>query len=313
MMQGLNDGNFPTFPERLRRYRQIIALFGAVAILVLLWRMSRPAYFPRHESDFLGGAALDRRLERMNQRLKTDPDDIRAQVESGMLLFQKGKDFYPDAINYLDDAWEHGALDPRIFYYMGVMYQEEGLYRDAAKQYMMFLRNYPRDQEVRLLTAKLLYQNGQFEDAVAQYGELRKKHPKDALIAENLALSLKALKRYDEAKAELQSLAALGASESRRAHFYFGQIAAEQGDFRNAMREYLAVMPADNPEIGIPPLAIYTAIAENYDKLNAPIMAKEAWDKVIALDPQNKQGRIRLRALNHLLSQNKKKGRSRRR
>jgi tetratricopeptide (TPR) repeat protein len=315
-VQALKERGAVLVPERLRRYAPVIALLAGVFILAAIWKLiSRSGNFPRRESEFLSVETLDRRLERAAQRLKADPDDIKAMVESGVLLFQKGKDFYPDAINDLDDAWEHGALDARIFYYMGVMYQEEGLYRDATKQYMMFLRNRPNDEEVRLLAAKLLYQSGQFEDAAAQYRELQKRRSQDTVVRENLALSLQALKRYDEAKSQLQALEALGPAEERRAHFYLGQIASEQGDFREAMRQYLAVMPLEGrPDIGIPPLTVYIAAAENYDKLNASAMARDTWENVVRLDPKNTHAKSRLRALNIRLNKNKKRsGRSRKR
>lgn len=314
VIQALKEGGVVLLPEGLRRYAPVIALVVGVIILAALWRLAfRSGNFPRRESEFLSAETVDRRLEKAAQRLKADPDDIGSMVESGVLLFQKGKDFYPDAINDFDDAWEHGALDARIFYYMGVMYQEEGLYRDAIKQYMMFLRNRPNDEEVRLLAAKLLYQSGQFEDAAAQYRELQKRRSQDSVVKENLALSLTALKRYDEAKSQLQALETLGPAEERRAHFYLGQIASEQGDYREAMRQYLAVMPLEGrPDIGIPPLTIYTVAAENYDKLNAFATARDCWENVARLDPKNTHAKSRLRALNIRLNKNKRRsGRSR--
>jgi tetratricopeptide (TPR) repeat protein len=290
----------------------IFIMIVSVLVVSGVWKIFHRASFPRRESEFLSMDALDRRLERNTERIKANPDDLQAITESGILLFQKGKDFYPDAINNLDEAWEHGAMDSRIFYYMGVMYQEEGLYRDAIKQYMMFLRNHPGDQEVRLLLAKLLYQSGQFEDAAGQYQDLQQRRPRDSVVRENFALSLKALKRYDESKAQLQKLMSMGADEERRAHFYLGQIAGEQEDYREAMREYLLVMPLEGrPDIGIPPLAIYTAMAENYDKLKATALAKEAWENVVRLDPNNSHAKTRLRSISATL--NKQRRRSRRR
>jgi tetratricopeptide (TPR) repeat protein len=271
----------------------------------------RQGNFPRTESEFLSTEIIDHRLDRAAQELKDNPDDIEALKESGFLLFQKGKDFYPDAINDLDDAWQHGALDDRMFYYMGVMYQEEGLYRDAIREYAMFLRNRPNDDETRLLLAKLLYQNRQFDDAISQYRELGKRRIRNSAVSENLALSLQALQQYDEAKTELGILKTFGPSEERRAHFYLGQIAAEQNDFRQAMREYVEVLPLEGrPDIGISPVTIYSALGENYDKLNAPMLAKEQWDKVVELDPQNSHAKSRQRALNNLLAKQKRKNRS---
>src|SRR5256885_1504698 len=106
IMRALKEAVRTVSSVLIRRNWPILAGFGTLFILIILWKVfSGHNRFPRRESEFLSAEALDRRLERANQRLKANPDDVRTMVESGILLYQKGKDFYPDAINALDDAW----------------------------------------------------------------------------------------------------------------------------------------------------------------------------------------------------------------
>ena len=124
------------------------------------------------------------------ERLKANPQDIAALVELGTLKFEKGRDSYVEAIGDLEEARDLGALDARIFYCLGIMYQEEGLFPFALTEYKRFLRHYPEDKEVRMLTAKLYYKMGLFSEAVNEYDRLKFQDPSDPLIEENLGMSL---------------------------------------------------------------------------------------------------------------------------
>ena len=320
----------PPAPSFWRRYWPALLLLATAALVA--WKLhTSSAYFPRRESDFLSPATIDRRLDKLTKRLRDNPDDLSAMVDSGILLYQKGRDYYPDAVNELHDAWMGGALDVRIFYYTGMMYQQLGMPPGfAIEQFERFLRNRPDDVDVRLLLAKLLYQSGLekddkkaadkehqhdrekiMEDAIAQYQLLKKRLPKNPVVSENLALSLQSLKRYDEAKAELASLARLGPQEARRSHLYLAEIATEQGDDRQAMREYLQLLPLEGQaDLGTPPAVICATIAETYDRLKAPELAKDFWEKAAQLDPKNRKAQTRLTALKKQLAK-KKPARSR--
>lgn len=282
--------------------------YGAVAVLAimvlgLIWnyrRGSHGAAFPRTESEFMQISDVDRRLDAVAQTLKADPSDPYALVESGVLHFQKGKDFYPDVINELEEARKLGALDARIFYYLGNAYQQEGLYSFAVAEYQKFLRNQPEDRDVRLLLAKLLYQSGRFEEAVVNYQWLQHHYGNDPLITENLGLSLLSLKRGDEAKAIFQSLTSAGPQQARRAHFYLGQMAVENKDYKQAMDHFSAVMPSE-PDLGVSPALVHAAMAANYERLKLPVLAKEHWEKTLQFDPQNAQAKKSIKTLNAAL------------
>ncbi|MBI4385846.1 MAG: tetratricopeptide repeat protein, partial [Elusimicrobia bacterium] len=246
---------------------------GAAWILVLLaimtglvWRLGRSHRgpdFPRHEGDFPSPAAIDARLEEAQLKVKDDPNDIASLVELGILHYQKGQPFYPDAINELEEAWRLGSLDSRLFYYLGALYQGEGLYPFSIVQYQRYLRNHPRDADAALLLGKLLYQTGRHEEALAVYQALREMRSGDPIIAENMAMCLLALKRPDEAKDILADLTRTKSPVARRAHFYLGQIAFEKGLYREALPAFVRALPADDA-LGLAPAAVHAALASNF-------------------------------------------------
>jgi len=102
-----------------------ITIAGLFAALVF---MLREHPLPRRRVDFPSAPDLTTEISTAQERLKANPQDLSALVELGTLLFEKGKDSYVDAISDLEEARELGALDARVFYCLGIMYQEEGLY-----------------------------------------------------------------------------------------------------------------------------------------------------------------------------------------
>jgi len=301
-----SDGKASSVRSRLTQplLLSCLAIAGIVAAIYgLKPNFNRgKAFFPHRQSEFFPPAELDRRLAETDAVLKTDPENIRALSESGMLHFQKGPDQYPDAINELEEARKLGALDPRIFYYLGVMYQEEGLYPFATEAYQRFLRNNPGDVEIRLLLAKLQFQGNQFDDAAVQYRRLMEIRPKDLLITENLALSLwKGGHREDAAKL-FDDLAARNETVGRRAHFYLGEMAFEDKDYKQALRQYLAVLPLeDAPDLGLPLDQVHGAIAAEFQMVKLFKEAKEHWEKTLQYNPQYPQAKTGLKAVNAAL------------
>ncbi|MBI3549489.1 MAG: tetratricopeptide repeat protein [Elusimicrobia bacterium] len=258
--------------------------------------------FPRKPAEFADAATIDKRLEAVEAKLKAAPDDIQALLDGGILRFQKGVDNYPDAINELHEARRLGASDPRLFYYLGVMYQEEGLYAKAAEEYGRFLRNRPADVETRMLLAKLQFQAGQYEDAAAQYRRLLEFRPKDAVVAENLALSLWRSGKRDDAATGLTALAAKDPLARRRAEYFLGQIAYEGKDFKGALRHFMNVLPVDaTPSLGLPPEEVHAALAANFEKNKLLKEAKYHLEKVVELDPKNSSAKSSLKTVSAAL------------
>lgn len=294
--------------------------YGGLALSAALlgwgaWRLAPrrvDARFPRKEMEHLPQAELVRRLEAATERLVANPQDMQALLDAGILHFQRGRSSYPDAINALEEARKLGVLDSRVFYYLGVMYQEEGLYPFAMTEYRRFLRHHPKDRETRLLLAKLLYQSGDYVQAAALYQGLRADFPRDPLVQEHLALSLWALERREEAAELFRSLGEHGETEGRRSHFHLGRMAVEGKEHQKAADHFAFVLPLEGrAELGIPKESVYAAVAANCERLDRPEQAKRHWEQVLRHNPQNARAKAALKSLSLSLrkSQARKKKR----
>ncbi len=278
----------------------IVLLFGG------LWFVLREKPLPRRHVDFPPPPQLTSQIASAQERLKVNPQDISALVELGTLLFEKGKDSYVEAIGDLEEARELGALDPRIFYCLGIMYQEEGLYPFALTEYQRFLRHYPEDKEIRLLAAKLYYRMGLFPEAVGEYERLKFNSPSDAIVEENLGLSLWGAKQLDRAGASFDQLKTYGGDFGRRAEFYKGQIALEAGKYQEAADHFAQVGVASGPLAGIPDERVYTGQAMALQKLGRYDEAKTAWESVLKATPKDPKAEAALRDVERRLAAAKK-------
>lgn len=273
-----------------------VAVAAAVAIVVLfgtLAFMLRDKPMPRRGADFPSPPQVASQIAAAQERLKADPQDIAALVELGTLKFEKGKSMYVEAIGDLEEARDLGALDPRIFYCLGIMYQEEGLSSFALTEYKRFLRHYPEDKEVRMLTAKLYYRMGLFTEAVGEYERLKFAHPSDPLIEENLGLSLWGAKLVDRAAGSFGQLKAVGGDFARRAEFYLGQISLEAGKFQEAYDHFVAVGEAALP--GLEPQRAPTGLAMAAQKLGKWDEAQVAWEAALKAAPGDAKAKTALR------------------
>lgn len=285
-----------------RRDGRRVAAAAAVSMAALfgvLWWMLRERPLERPRAGFPSPPDLGAQLAAAQERLKADPQDISALVERGTLLFQKGRgeagqDSYIEAIGDLEEARDLGALDPRIFYCLGVMYQDEGLAPFALTEYRRFLRHYPEDKEVRLLAAKLAFSLGLFAEAVNDYERLRFSDPDDPLVAENLGLSLLAAKQAERAAAVFDRLRARGGNFGRRADCHLGQMALDSGRVQEA-RDRLSACLSGGPPPGVAPERAYAGLAAASQKLGRWEEAKASWEAVLKAVPGDSKARAGLR------------------
>lgn len=255
----------------------VVLLFGVLAFML------RQKPLPRRRADASAPPQIASQISAAQERLKENPQDIAALVELGTLRFEQGRDSYVEAIGDLEEARDLGALDPRIFYCLGVMYQEEGLYPFALTEYKRFLRHYPEDKEVRMLSAKLYYRLGLFGEAVGDYERLKFQYPSDPLIEENLGLSLWGAKLVDRAAGSFAQLKTAGGDYARRAEFYLGQIALEAGKFQEAYGHFVAVGAGPLP--GLEPQRAPTGLAMAAQKLGKWEEARSAWEDALRAAP----------------------------
>jgi tetratricopeptide (TPR) repeat protein len=282
-----------------------VAYAAGAAIVVLFLALAlafRGRPMPRRAGE--GGASskrLDSRIAGAQDKLKADPQDIGALVELGVSLFEKGKDQYVDALAALEEARSLGALDPRIFYCLGVMYQEEGLFPFALEEYKKHLRHYPDDKEVRLLTGKLYYKLGLFAESVQEFERVRFTDPGDPMIEENLGLALLSAKQPERAKASFEALLGKGGDYGRRANFYLGQMALEAGDFPAAAERFSAAA-AGGELPDVPAERLYSGLGMAMQKLSLWVEAKAAWENALKAAPGDAKATAALREVNRRLA-----------
>lgn len=284
-----------------------VAIAAAVSIVVLfgaLTFMLRDKPLPRRHTDFPPPPQAAAQIAAAQERLRSNPQDIVALVELGTLKFEKGKDSYVEAIGDLEEARDLGALDPRIFYCLGIMYQEEGLFPFALTEYKRFLRHYPEDKEVRMLTAKLYYKMGLFPEAVGEYERLKFLDPSNPLVEENLGMSLWGGKLVDRAVGSFSVLKAQGGDYARRAEFYLGQIALEAGKYQEAYDHFVAV--GVQPLAGLEPQRAPTGLAMAAQKLGKWEEARAAWETALRAAPGDAKASAALRETTRRASAAKK-------
>ncbi|MHB2026742.1 MAG: tetratricopeptide repeat protein [Elusimicrobiota bacterium] len=288
---------------KVSRSRMTRAALAAVFLALIFcggWILVRKLKAAGSDSGILIPAPrrLDDAIANVQEKLNKEPDNLRAMTKLGLLEYLKGPQAYPKAINDLEDSWNMGALDPRIFYCLGEMYQQLGLYPFALEEYDRYLRNKPKDESVALLEAKILYQTGRYAQAVARYQKLEVAHPQNPIIAENLALSLWKMKQTDQALSEISRMASLGPVAAQRAAFDSAQIAYQAGRYQDALEEFLKAQPVvgDGPT-DIPAVDFYRLLARTNQKLGRLEDARNAWAQVLLRLPKDRTALRQARAL----------------
>ena len=275
----------------------IIVVFIVIVLCAVWMRRSSSSsgLFPRASTEFLGSGQLDRRLSRLEGRLK-DPNDIQAFFEAGLLKFQKGPERYIDAISDLETARSGGLADIRLFYYLGQMYQAVGLYDFALEEYRRFLNNRPDDLEVRMLAAKLLFTAGKYPLAVKEYKDLNARQPKNTIVLENLALSR--WKNGQDPKPALDILGGLGAEAAFRSGYISGRINYENKDYAEAARK-LERAAADSLKYPEFPdrVGLYQMLSDSHVKLKNEAQAIDALNELLKISPADNEARSLLARL----------------
>ncbi len=246
----------------------------------------------------LDAGRLDRRLARLDERIRNNPDDIQALLEVGIMRFQKGPASYIDAINDLETARSRGAADIRIFYYLGRMYQAVGLYDFALEEYRRLLNNRPDDFEVRMLAAKLLFASGKYPQAVREYDILSEVHKDNILVLENLALAR--WKNGQDPKPMLDKLGGLGPEAAFRSRYIAGRMAFESKDYAAAapLLARAAAESAGYPDFSDLAL-VYQMLGDSYNrlKLKSDSGAIFALTELLKINPANEEARSQLARL----------------
>ena len=276
----------------------LFSIFVLIVAYAVFTRETEPAAvrFPRSKAAFLAPGRLDGRIARLDERIAANPNDIQALLESGILKFQKGPGNYIDAIADLEAARAKGAADVRIFYYLGRMYQAEGLYDFALEEYRRLINNRPGDFEARMLLAKLLFSTGDYPQAVREYEALSGAHPNNILVLENLALSR--WKNGMDPQPILGRLGGLGPEAAFRARYISGRMAYENKDYAAAvpLLARAAADGADYPDFSDLAL-VYRMLGDSYVRLKSYSGAIFALTELLKIDPADEKVRSQVARL----------------
>lgn len=282
----------------------LLAVFIFIAAYAFFTRDrgAAPGLFPRSSAEFMDAGRLDRRLAGLAERTGKDPNDIQAFFEAGILKFQKGPGSYIEAISDLETARSRGLADIRVFYYLGRMYQAEGLYDFALEEYRRFLNNRPGDFEVRMLAGKLLFSSGQYAQAVKEYETLKAALPENVLVLENLALSR--WKNKQDPKPVIDILRGLGAEAVFRAGYVSGLMAYESKDYAAAapLLERAAGESPRYPDFS-DMAGVYRMLSDSYVKLKSEAKAVSALGELLKINPADDEARSLLARLSRAQKQ----------
>ncbi len=260
--------------------------------MFLAYRSPPPVPFPRQPSEFRSAAALETVESAARAALDKRPDDIDALLQLVVAGFERGPDRYEEALKNLEKARDLGALDDRIFYYAGALYEAKGVPEFAAPEYEKFLRRHPDDLETRLRLGNLYYRLEELDKSAEAYRRVLAKKPGDTLVSFNLAFVLRDRKNWTEALEALKPFTEGGRALPTGGRKLLGDIYRGLEDPRRALDHYQAELVAggDSPELA-------AAMAAAFEDNGEPDAAAERWQRVLQFDPKNREARGRLRRL----------------
>lgn len=275
-------------------------LLLGVGALYWTWTAYQPAprrLFPRQPMDFRSPAALDAAVQTAEKTLAENPENVDALLDIAIAQYERGPAQYKEALKNLEKAREAGALDERLFYFAGVMYESENLPEYAVPDLERYARRHPEDMEIRLRLGNLYYRMDELDKSVESYRRVLAKKPGDALVSFNLAFVLRDRKNWTEALDALQPFTEGGRTLPTGGHKLLGDIFRGQGDLPKALAEYVLERSAsgDSAELA-------QAMAQAYEDSAQDELALERWEHVAQLDPKNREARARLRRLKKRLA-----------
>jgi tetratricopeptide (TPR) repeat protein len=283
----------------------LLAAFSIAALLGVrsLYRPGAQNSFPREESDFASPEDLRERKAAALEALGKNPDDIAVWTDLAVANFQLGPDYYlaPEdasglkdlgALEALEKARDLGALDVRLFYYAGVMYEAKGLPDYAKPEYERFLRHRPGDLEVRLRLGNLYYRLGEPDKAAEQYKKVLEAKPLDPLVAFNLASVYQDQEKWSEGLEILDRVSAAGRRLPAGEHKLRGNLHRGAGQFAKALDHYRKDLSENGGDA-----ELFEGAALAYEGLKEDEGALANWLKVLETNPKHRKAQERARQL----------------
>lgn len=278
----------------------VLAAAAGLVSLPFLYQPGPGAFFPKQPADFLSPARLEEEAAAARADLEKDPENLDALVRLTVASYQKGADALLDCISAGDRAVSLGALDERVFYYTGACYEAKGLVDYAAQSFEKYMRHHPDDMEVRLRLGNLYYRMDEQEKAEEAFRRVLAERPGDSLVSFNLAVVLRDRQRGQEGLDVL--LPVLERDKTLPAGGF-----RVLGDLYYAVKDLDKALAAYREEIKRSPddADLLAAAAQVHDDAGRTEDAIATWNRVLDLNPRNKQASTKVRALTRRLRQEK--------
>ncbi|GEM_PF-4600041 len=203
-------------------------------------------YIPKEAGDFPGRASVELSIAGYKEALVEEPESPRLLTALGIAYYALGREYAVDAVNALESAKHAGALDARIFYYLGRLYSDLGLFPFASQEFEKFLRHYPGDKQGRLELAKLYYDLGSFHESAKIYEVLLGERwaSKNTTVRENLVLAYFKLQDWDKVVALGTQLRGQNTEHSKELSFFLAEALRNLGRFDGALPLYEEALSA---------------------------------------------------------------------
>ncbi|MEW6557950.1 MAG: tetratricopeptide repeat protein [Elusimicrobiota bacterium] len=253
-----------------------------ICIFYIFYHKKEKNYLIKNPSQYLPAEKLNKIILKTKSKIEENPEDIFSYIENGIANYQKGREFYPVAINQLRTSLKLGAMDIRIPFYLGIMYDELGLTDKAFSYYEKFLRNQPKDIYIRLRYGNLFFRQNRYELASEHYEIACNFSPKNQTALLNLALSYKARGMYNEALEIFKRAEGLRSQFSTEILIKVAETYFAKTDFANAETYYKKAVEQKADSV-----SALIGLAELYLKTDKKNEARYYFQKALAVEPDN--------------------------
>lgn len=288
-------------PKDILAVAVLAAALAGLALAPSLYDAGRSSlFFPRQPAEFLPPSRLEQEKAGARADLAKDPEDLKALTRLTMTAYQEGAPALLDCIENGDRALSLGALDDRLFYFTGACYEAKGLFDYAAQNFEKFLRHHPDDLEVRLRLGNLYYRmDDPFQEKAAEsYRKVLVQRPGDALVSFNLAVLLRDRQLWQEGLDVLTPILARDKTLPAGGFRVLGDLYYGLKDLDRSLEAYREEIKRSPDDADL-----LAAAAQVHDDAGRTADALATWNRVLDLNPRNKQALAKVRTLTRRLRQ----------
>jgi len=265
----------------MKKYFLYILILLVIGFSVLLL-LPKNDQFIKSPNQYLPAEKLNKIILETREKTAKNPEDIFSYIEGGVALYQKGRDYYPEAINQLQRALKLGAVDLRIYFYLAIMYDELNVPERAFVYYEKFLRNRPKNFYMRTRYGNLFFHQNRYDSASEQYETALSVQPKNQTALINLALSYKARDMFDEALEEFRKAESVKSIRTPEILIKIAETYSAKKDFSSVLAYYTKAIERKPNSV-----AALLGLADTYLNTGYKSEAANYFQKVLEIDPAN--------------------------